>query len=531
MNQILRIVAKDAAHFWKEVVLSWCLLSVFVWETGQKWSWENGTYYMGGGATILFGSQPISFLLVLSWCVLIVRLVQDESLVGDRQFWITRPYDWVKLLIAKTIFLLFSIGIPLLIAQLVMLRLAGFPALPYLPGLFYIQAELLLFSAVLVVLATITASLVQVVLAAFVLLLYMIGHSGLVSMVSNSGISVNNPFDTALGFVLFAAIVAVILIQYARRRTSLSRGIVIGFAVLATIVGLLTPYAILIAKTYPRMTSENAPLQVSLDTGKKMESAVDPRFARPIQNSKPEKKVTLYIPLKTSPPGGEHIIEISGTRVRIDLPGGGHWQSNWTRQGFVVIVPDLGPYASIEMPSNVFELVKSTPANVEVELALSIFRKTGEEWTVIAQDGDFPAPKLGLCSVFRNPMVLTCRNPLYGLPSLLATASWAESTCKTSKEGDPSTIGYYPHLESSPQPVPGINPVVEETMYFSTLTRAKNNEESSTPPHICPGTPIHFSSLEFVRKTSMMASLGQVRLSDYRLQRGTVGGAVGIGLW
>ena len=47
----------------------------------------------------------LKFLVPQMWLVLISRVVHDEGLVGDRQFWITRPYPWQILLTAKLAFI------------------------------------------------------------------------------------------------------------------------------------------------------------------------------------------------------------------------------------------------------------------------------------------------------------------------------------------------------------------------------------------------------------------------------------------
>jgi hypothetical protein len=39
-------------------------------------------------------SRGLSVLLAISWVMLVMRAVHAEGLVGDRQFWLTRPYEW-----------------------------------------------------------------------------------------------------------------------------------------------------------------------------------------------------------------------------------------------------------------------------------------------------------------------------------------------------------------------------------------------------------------------------------------------------
>ena len=76
-------------------------------------------------------------LVPVSWWLLISRAVHAEALVGDRQFWITRPYEWKSLLAAKLLFLAIYIYASILLAQCALLRAAGFHPLSYMPGLLY----------------------------------------------------------------------------------------------------------------------------------------------------------------------------------------------------------------------------------------------------------------------------------------------------------------------------------------------------------------------------------------------------------
>ena len=67
----------------------------------------------------------IALFLPIAWVVLISRLVHDEELVGDRQFWITRPYTWYSLLGSKLLALIVLIGLPLVIMQIWLVHHAG----------------------------------------------------------------------------------------------------------------------------------------------------------------------------------------------------------------------------------------------------------------------------------------------------------------------------------------------------------------------------------------------------------------------
>ena len=79
--------------------------------------------------------NAFGFLMLLVWSILVGMLIQAEPLVGDRHFWLTRPYSWRSLLAAKLMFLAAFILLPKLLADMVILWSHGFALSPLLPGL------------------------------------------------------------------------------------------------------------------------------------------------------------------------------------------------------------------------------------------------------------------------------------------------------------------------------------------------------------------------------------------------------------
>jgi hypothetical protein len=145
MNQVWNIFRKDARHHWLSIATSLALLLAFAWFDVRSWSRFDGALATGMATDVLFffGSQMlpglVNVLLPLSWIFLIVRVVQGELLVGDRQFWVTRPYDWKQLLAAKLLFVLAFINLPFLCMGAFLLARAGFPPTHYLVGLLWTQ--------------------------------------------------------------------------------------------------------------------------------------------------------------------------------------------------------------------------------------------------------------------------------------------------------------------------------------------------------------------------------------------------------
>ena len=110
------------------------------------------------------------FLLPLAAWILIARVIHAEALPGDRQFWRTRPYEWKSLLGAKALFILAFVSVPVLLTDILILLVYGFPLLPNLSGLLWSQLLLTVSLALpAAALASITVGLAQLVLTILLL--------------------------------------------------------------------------------------------------------------------------------------------------------------------------------------------------------------------------------------------------------------------------------------------------------------------------------------------------------------------------
>lgn len=513
MNEILHIFRKDIRHFWIEMVLSWCVLARFVWHAKQAWSPE--TIFEPGYFTQLVG-QFIAPLLVLSWWVLLIRAIQDERLVGDRQFWVTRPYHWPELLASKILFTLIVVNLPLLIAQLLMLRLAGFAAFPYLGELLSMHLDLI--TALLLpvaVIGAVTSTLIKVIIFGFVVVLYVFASSMVSGLVPEASVAHASAIPGEVtGAIFLLACLAVLLVQYARRRTLASRVIIASAAALTLIVEVASPYNKLIARQYP--STQQSPLKVVLDTTKPEEPSK--LLAEPPR--KPPKSAKIGIRLLASPVDSSQVIGMRGARVDVELPGGDHYRKKWQGQWGEVGIPNSPAGVSFQMPMELYDRVKSTPVRIDIEFAISLFQR-GDEWQVIAQGGTFPVPRFGLCSITPGQgSYLTCRAPLYGPGPLTANMSSAESTCPVSEKNrlTREITSYHWSLSEGSRRASMIDPVVADILNFNPagLTREERQSQWRYVPSICSGTPLHFTALSFVRHESVHVSLDAVKLSDYK---------------
>lgn len=141
MNQILHIFKKDVHRHWPEILVSLALLGLFTRHELHPWQNSNAFSSFSPYFFILAG-RYVTPATILFWGFLIVRVVQGESLVGDRQWWVTKPYEWWNLLAAKLLFIFVFISVPLFHVHLLLLQQFEFPILPNLSALLLTQIAL-----------------------------------------------------------------------------------------------------------------------------------------------------------------------------------------------------------------------------------------------------------------------------------------------------------------------------------------------------------------------------------------------------
>src|SRR5437016_7716645 len=218
MNQILHIFKKDAQRHWPEILVSLALLTLFTRHQLHPWQNLNALSSLSPFFFILAG-RYITPATIVFWAFLIVRVVQGESLVGDRQWWVTKPYEWWNLLVAKLLFIFVFISVPLFHVHLLLLHQLGFPILPNLSTLVLTQLSLyfVLFLPALL-LASLTKNLGQLLLTAACILLVGAGIAWLASKIP-SGDMENPPaiVEHFQDFLLWGSVVAVPIWQFARR--------------------------------------------------------------------------------------------------------------------------------------------------------------------------------------------------------------------------------------------------------------------------------------------------------------------------
>lgn len=211
IQQAVHIFRKDARHLRYELAASGLLLVVLIL-TGVQ-SWES---LQDSGVARTARPGPLLMLILISWSLLIARVIQTEALPGDRHFWLTRPYNRASLVLAKLLFILAFINLPLLVTQAAIVAMDGLPLSQNLGGLF--GNQLLLSVVVLLPVAAIAALTRN--LAQFLPATLLVGAALAASIQARRGFGDLEWIPSVLGSVLILAIAGGILWRQYRLRRS-----------------------------------------------------------------------------------------------------------------------------------------------------------------------------------------------------------------------------------------------------------------------------------------------------------------------
>lgn len=488
MKQTLHIFLKDVRRFWIEIVISTGTTACFAWAYPKQWlDRSNGNWQQ---LTLLLG-----FLLVATWWLLIGRVLHAESLVGDRQFWITRPYEWKKLLAAKILFLVCFLNVPIFLAHLYILAASGFSPSQFLVGLLYkhwLIVCVLLLPAVAI--ATVTSNLTRMTLTILGILLFITAR--VVGLMVFSSIGGPDNTFSPLGrgpalfifwFVaLFAVIVllAVIVLQYAARRVLLARGLLVA----STALLLLTPFGRIassmssIDRVYPAPANG---AQQSLT----ISAAGKPSVLNQSYNG-PATIAYVELPLRVSGIQANEAWTIDGVQLSIRTAQGKTWNLPWqttldSHFDSFTEKPEVYFYANQKIVSQ----IGIDPVQLRIDFALTQDVQTSV-WQGPVSEENFKVPGFGICSyetAFFDD--LTCRIPL-GEPVLTHfQTNWSSGSCDDSSSANTNGLVAERWFgESEPAPASFSLSSVEERGI--SLSNGPVNSNDLKTRHICPGTPI-----------------------------------------
>ncbi|HEY2857807.1 MAG TPA: hypothetical protein VGJ21_05275 [Terracidiphilus sp.] len=503
MIQALNILIKDLRRHRWEIALY--LVSIVGWATQEA----NPNHWIKENAGALF---PI--LMFVVWFLLIIRVVQGESLTGTREFWTTRPYRAGPLIAAKLAFVKLFIHAPFFFAQCWLLTHAGFAlTAPTLLRLCLLQLEFfVILTLPAAALAAITASIVQWVLAiiAGVLAGFVITWFPWSSLTPSLGGT--ELLSSAIGFVIVGALlIAVLLWQYNRRHTLCTR-ILFGAAF------LVVPLCIVFASTSPaRLVAypagpADAPIRLTLP------ESPEHQYSR--WNYDPLEPVLKFNVegVTTSP---DTVAVIEGVRLHFSASDGWSHESEWTKEAITLSIEADSIALAASVPAGDANRI-AAHANVEAEVALALYHLDAPR-RIDTSSAAFEISAVGRCKwssglqyvAYNN---LTCTAPVRLPAATMTGLDSADNTCPRSEHSATIPAGHHAEeiaiedeglpIEFDPSPIRSLalqgagqwEPVIS--------VEGKSGADNSLKSGVCPGTPITLRTGRFEQRMRVKIELG-----------------------
>lgn len=519
MKQIFAIFLKDARRLWPEILASLAMVAALVYSYPHGWRSASYGHAVSFRPLGLFSHTTdlwASWLLVLvpvSWLILIARMVHTEKLVGNTQFWLTRPYEWPKFLAAKLLFLACFLYVPFVLAQCMLLYEAGFQPFSYMAGL---HLNLLYVTFILVLpflaISTLTPSFGKLTLVLLGIILFIaaitIAYSALPSDLTFGGAS-------RLSGMLSAALFtggcgAVVLVQYARRRTHLAWLLIGATALLLAIVALVDPDRWLMGSYYPVYASNNGvPLQLGL---------LNNSQAQPSVSGAAEKgDVVVTLPIQIlGIPDNDTVVPVA-LKASIQSSSGARWQSQWQSTYNGRLLPGASDtLVYFRMRRAVYDQFKSTSITLSLAVAVDEAKATTSNQLSL-QVADFSVPGVGICRLPPQigffPGFINCRSAMRLPPLTYVTGRWVEGDCPA-RPADDGTIlgsGWVGTLDDDPAQF-GITSVWQSTVSLTNSGYEHRYDEKKPQRHLCPGSKLTFTSYRQVSSEQL-----NLTLTDFRL--------------
>jgi len=406
MIQALHIFRKDVRRFVYEIGVLAVLTCAWAWahithDVRRDW------YYNLSGV-----------ILSLGWWYLIARLVHEEPLAGDRQFWITRPYSRRSLVAAKTLFVVAFINVPLLLGGFAILGAAGYRPLRYLPNFLWMQLTFTVVALLLpAALASLTRTLVQVVLTSLGLYICLVAIDAMAGAVNSVPRYQSNGLAWATGIVLLRLVAApslcILLLQFRWRLRLISAGIGIVLAVLIVSTNSSLSRRIGTA-VQPRLFGQNGTGLVAASVAA---AGVERDSKLPARTG-----VAVAVPLRISniPEGDTAAPEI--VELIFEAPGGRRWSSGWITAGssedsvFQADPSSDGTFAwkqSVVMDRRFWESARSRGVTIRGVVWAMLY---GPRSIRLGENRVTPVPGDGMCSVshpFATGWFVKCRAPFH----------------------------------------------------------------------------------------------------------------------
>ena len=515
ISRVLHIFQNDVRRLWPQIVATLALMVFVIWSAPDHWlPWDQ--------RSAITKMVPPIVLLPVAWSLLVIRVIHGDKLVGDRQFWVTRPYGWKTLLAAKVLFIALAINLPMLISDAIVLSRAGFTPTEYALGLIWRQ---LLLTILLVLpslaLATLTGTqsrlegLVFFGVGLLILLIFGEGSSA-------SGLYALDWVRTCLELLVVAlACIEILLWQYSRRERAIGYQLLAAGLALVGIVHIFMPWSALVSYEYLHSDASPGFSSFQLD--------YDPDPALYLhQKSSPgvPGSVRLQVPVRVS--GLPEGYAVAGDAIKVSVETADHlsWHSRWENSGIITWSSsdnDHHGFVDFTVSDWLFERAKSDSVKLRLTLALTFLKE--HPVTAVATEQPFRVPGVAICAVsgkMQNSSIF-CRAPLRTPYQYSVKIDWTGSRCfsvsgnvESANDKIPPSGSWYSNMDPLPAEF-AILPVVTFNL-GSSSGEAMLGRSGYVSYYVCPGVQLTFGTHDAAARTQRELEINSIRLTDYQIE-------------
>lgn len=486
MIQSLHILRKDIRHLWVDLTLYAGLLVASSVTIPMGWNGANGA-----NAGLLVFAGLLNVLIPLLWLVLIARLIHDESLVGDTQFWITRPYTWASLLGAKLLFILLCLVLPFALAQWAVVLQGGLNPLHSIAG----QLLILLVTALIVWLPfTVVAAVTSTVQRMFMSMLAVVIFWGaaLTFIGSTAGRRMPLPFASEVfAIVIGGLLIGILLYQYASRNTFASRIALVATALLfvvlfSCLVGgeVQAPINLFVRHHYPLSTDGSLRLVFDSSSIPSQDQGKGEHIL--------DKQVIVRLPVSMQGLDPTAQLDDQNVSFTIDAPGY-HYTSPWRpadleEDTLMLLIPQRA-------------LDEAHGSNVRVHLSEVAQRLLPDTPQTVTVADSFSIPGNGVCHLIANlsGYNVSCRYPFQISSRTTIRATVANVSCSIpgATHAGIETLGARSRGT-------GIDPTIEVPLRLGGT--------------VCPGTQLSFVTYHAGENLRLELDIPEVSLDRYAVR-------------
>jgi len=503
MKQALHILRKDVRHLWVYIALM--AGAVIATALIYPASWRGEENEISAGRFLGMALQPelVLILVPLAAWLLLTRVLQEEPLVGDRHFWLTRPYRWQQLLLARGLFYVATMPIPVIVMQMVIIHRAGFSAWAALPVLLVNAGTLSLFLLLFAVIAVVTRTFVQALFTLIGLIIYIAVCAGLSSHFEANRFS-PGPDGPLFNFFLILVPIGIIVVQFASRRVLWSR---FAFGILLLAFGIVVSVpmgSITVPMNYPEQREPEVLLRFDADSSRKLENLrVDPN----------SKDVVVRLPLQSGGLVLNHRYSATGLSVKLQGKDGTRWNSGWIPQGLALVPGGSVETAEFQIPQSIFQQLKTTEVQAEIELAIRETVMGGVTKTVL-KEGWNDLPAIGRCRAYNARFAgagLQCQTAVWQPYTAEVGVQYFTAACGSSLS-HPGEAGYTHAFGESERVLPMSLPGV-----WANRIGLGNNlyNEDKVKRYICPGSQITIRRILDGQQMRIRAKADGIHLAEY----------------